>query len=238
MIQKSCHSLRGRGRRLGSGLGALTLSLALAFGFGLVAALALALRAPDARAGGRVDPGLRPPKQVRTKHPTLGDPKAPVTVMVFGSYQCPYTAMVMRTLAQLVKDHPRKVKVVWRDFPLAFHRESRPAALAGREVFRQKGSAAFFAFQQLVFANQRGITDAQLSGWAVQVGANGARVLGALQDAGHQKGLQEDMAEGQGIGVRGTPASYVFGRHGSLRQATHIGGSVPYDKFKTAVDAL
>jgi protein-disulfide isomerase len=105
-------------------------------------------------------------------------------------------------------------------------------------VFRQKGNATYWAFHRLVFANPRGINDAQLAAWASQVGANGAKVLAALRSGVHQKGLDADLQAARQLGVRGTPDSRVFRSGGSPASGKRMSGSRPYPDFKAAVDAL
>jgi len=195
----------------------------------LIAAVAtLALAAP-VRAGGRSKKNAG--KGPKTTRPVLGSPKAKVKIVVYGDMQCPYTKRLMtRTLPRLVRDYPKKVQIVWRDNPLSFHRGALPAAVAGREVFQQRGSKAFFAFQRLVFTNMRQIDATNLAAWAKQVGADSAKVAAALNGTAHRAWINKDQQSAVSRQATGTPTSFVNGRK--------VRGSQPYQKFKILVDSL
>jgi protein-disulfide isomerase len=196
---------------------------------GLIAAVAaLALAAP-VQAGGRSKKSRS--KAPKTTRPVLGSPTAKVKIVVYGDMQCPFTRILMtRTLPRLVKAYPKKVQVIWRDNPLRFHRGAMPAAVAGREVFKQRGSKAFYAFQKLVFANMRIIDATNLAAWAKQVGADSGKVSAALTGTAHRAWIKKDQQSAASRGARGTPTSFVNGQK--------MRGSQPYDKFKAVVDSL
>lgn len=180
-------------------------------------------------AGGRSKPGSS--KGPKTSHPVLGSPKARVKIVVYGDLLCPYTKRLMtRVMHPLVKAHPNKVQVVWRDNPLGWRRGAVPAAVAGREVFRQRGSKAYFAFQKLVFANVRSIDATNLAIWAQRVGANAGKVTAALSGNAHRSWIKKDQQAAKSQGVTGTPSSFVNGQK--------VTGAQPYHKFKALVDAL
>ena len=184
-----------------------------------------------AHAGGRNKPHMGQTKQRKDKRPTLGNRRAKVTIEIFGDFQCPFTKRLLeRVVPQLIKSYPQKVKVVWRDMPLPFHKQALPAAMAAREVFRQRGSAAFWAFQKKVHANMRQITDANLALWAQQVGADSAKVTSALTARTHEAAVKADIAEARRRGVRGTPSNFVNGQK--------LVGSQPFSKFKRVIDSL
>ncbi|MFH2009699.1 MAG: thioredoxin domain-containing protein [bacterium] len=199
---------------------------------GALTALALGVTpGPSAHAGGRGKPHMGRTKQRKDVRPTLGNRKARVTVEIFGDLQCPFTKrMLQSVIPQLVRAYPKKVKVVWRDMPLGFHRQAMPAAIAAREVFRQLGSKGFWAFQAKVFAGVQQIDDANLALWAGQVGADGAKVTSALQSRRHKAAVKADVVEAQRRGVRGTPSSFVNGQK--------LVGSQPLHKFRQLIDAL
>ncbi len=224
--------LRGRGPRVALG----------ALGLLLVTALVL----PPAWAGGRVDPGLKRPdprsRPGKGPHPILGNANAPVTVMLFADLQCPFSRRLYeRVLQRVVKDYAGRVRVVWRDFPLRFHKGARPASLAAREVYRQKNHAAFFEFISLVFKNYRSISTANLARWAQQVGADPARVRAAVRTKSQDKRVAADIAAGKAAGVRGTPHAFVFRGKltaTALSSARSVRGAQKYPKFKRIIDAM
>jgi protein-disulfide isomerase len=207
----------------------------------LVGALVL----PPAWAGGRVDPGLhRPASRApgKSPYPILGKANAPVTVMVFADLQCPFSRRLYeRVLQRVVKEYAGRVRVVWRDFPLRFHKGARPASLAAREVYRQKGHAAFFEFISLVFKNYRSISTTSLAGWAQQVGADPAKVRAAVMGKLQNKRINADIAAGKSAGVSGTPHAFVFRGKltaTALSSARSVRGAQKYPKVKRIIDAM
>ncbi len=200
------------------------------FAVGALAALVAVVQAGPVRAGGRsknVGKNTAP----KTTRPVLGSTKAKVKIVVYGDMQCPYTKRLMtQTIPALVKAYPKKVQVIWHDNPLAFHKGALPAAVAGREVFRQRGSKAFYAYLKLVFANQRKIDNANLATWAQLVGADSSKVTAALTGTSHRGWIKKDQQSARARGARGTPTSFINGR--KLR------GSQPIHKFKAIIDTF
>ena len=84
--------------------------------------------------------------------PTWGSRTAPVTIVEFADFQCPFCARAEPTLAQIRKTYgPEKVRIVWKHSPLDFHANARPAAEAGAGVRALAGDDAFWRFLDLVF---------------------------------------------------------------------------------------
>lgn len=179
-----------------------------------------------------------------TGSPMLGQASAPVTIVEFSDYQCPYCRKFWsETYAQLKKDYidTGKVKLVFKDYPLDFHAMALKTAEAVRCVRDQKGDAGYFAFHDKVFSEQMKLdggtvkstvsyTDADLKKWAGELGGVNAGTFATCLDSGkHTSAVQADLAYGQQIGVSGTPGFFVNGKL--------ISGAVPYTQFKTAVEA-
>ncbi len=197
----------------------------------LVLVLALAPATPVLAGGRSHKAGQGSGKAAKTLHPVWGSPKAPVKIEVYGDMQCPYTRRLMtQTMPRLVKAYPKKVQIVWHDNPLRFHRGALPAARAGREVFTQRGSKAFFAFLKLVLANARSIDATNLAAWAKRVGADSAKVTAVLAGTAHQSWLKKEQQSAASRGARGTPTSFVNGQR--------VRGAQPFSKFKAIVDTM
>lgn len=205
-------------RPLGWLFGALTVVMALA-------------TAPSVEAGGRGPrPGTTTTTKARGKYPYLGNATAKVTIEVFGDFQCPFTRRLAPTLPKIAKAYPTKVKIIWRDFPLRFHKRAMPAAIAAREVFRQRGTKGFMIIGTKIFSNVRSLTDANLVTWATLAGANAAKVRSALTSAKYRATITAEMAKAKGRGVRGTPTILING--------TPHKGSRSLSAFKRTIDAL
>ena len=167
------------------------------------------------------------PKQA----PTKGAKNAKVVIQEFSDFQCPFCSRVNPTMSQLMTEYGDKVKVVWRDYPLPFHKDAQPAAQAAREVFEQKGDKAFWAYHDLLFQNQKALSRENLEKYAEQVGGIDMKAFKAALDSGkHKATVDADIAAIAKAGARiGTPSFFI---NGKLLQ-----GAQPYPAFKAAVDA-
>ena len=165
------------------------------------------------------------------KAPTKGAKGAKVVIQEFSDFQCPFCSRVNPTIAQVMKEYGDKVQIVWRDYPLPFHKDAHPAAQAAREVFAQKGDKAFWAYHDLLFQNQKALSRANLEKYAEQVGGVNMKAFKAALDSGkHKAGVDADMAAVTKTGARiGTPSFFI---NGKLLQ-----GAQPYAAFKAAIDA-
>ena len=104
--------------------------------------------------------------------PFRGTANAKVVIQEFSDFQCPFCSRVEPTIDQVLKEYPGKVKVVWRNMPLAFHQDAELAAEAAREAFTQKGNEGFSKMRELLFKNQAdpGLKRTALEGYAAQIG--------------------------------------------------------------------
>ncbi|MBW1907344.1 MAG: thioredoxin domain-containing protein [Deltaproteobacteria bacterium] len=172
---------------------------------------------------------------VPKKAPSKGAKNAKVVIQEFSDFQCPFCGRVNPTITQVMKEYGDKVKIVWRDYPLPFHKDAQPAAQAAREVFVQKGDKAFWAYHDLLFQNQKALSRANLEKFAEQVGGIDMKAFKAALDSGkHKAAVDADIAAiakaGARIGTRiGTPSFFI---NGKLLQ-----GAQPYPAFKAAIDA-
>ena len=167
---------------------------------------------------------------VPKKAPRKGAAKAKVVIQEFSDFQCPFCSRVNPTVAQVMKEYGDKVQIIWRDYPLPFHKDAQPAAQAAREVFEQKGDKAFWAYHDLLFANQKALNRANLEKFAEQVGGINMKAFKAALDSGkHKAAVDADMAVVTKAGARiGTPSFFI---NGKLLQ-----GAQPYAAFKVAID--
>ncbi|MDX2054264.1 MAG: thioredoxin domain-containing protein [Polyangiaceae bacterium] len=170
------------------------------------------------------------PVPVTSKDPSWGKADAPVTVVVFSDFQCPFCTRVNPTMEQVKKEYgPDKVRVVWKNNPLPFHQQAKPAAEAAATVFALGGNDAFWKFHDLVFQNQSTLTDDNYQKWAVQSGVDGAKFKEAYSGKKYASKVDQDLAEGSKAGVNGTPGFRVNG--------VEISGAQPFAKFKEVIDA-
>jgi len=166
---------------------------------------------------------------VTGKDPQWGNADAPVTVVIFSDFQCPFCSRVEPTIKQLKDTYgPQKLRVVWKNQPLPFHQNARPAAEAAQAVFGLGGSDAFWKFHDLAFQNQQALSDDNYAKWAAQAGVDAAKFKAALSSKKFSAKIDEDMALASKVGATGTPAFRING-------ATLVGAQ-PFEKFKEVVD--
>lgn len=145
--------------------------------------------------------------------PFLGDPGAPVTVVEFGDFQCPFCGKFYRDAEQdIVKNYVStgKVKFVFRDFPLvSIHEEAQKSAEASMCAHEQ---GQFWKYHDLMFDRQGQLSLKNYKAWAREIGLNPARFDQCLDSGKYAAEIQKDTEDGMRAGVNGTPATFVNGR--------------------------
>ena len=159
----------------------------------------------------------------------LGNPDAPVTVLEYGDYECPYCAAAAPVLRELVESSEGRVRLVFRHFPLAAnHPHALTAALAAEAAGAQ---GAFWPMHDLLFARQDRLGDGALRAYAEELGLDGDEVVGEPAQRFAAK-VAADFEQGLADEVGGTPTVVVDGELfsgrlelGALRRAAHLTGS-------------
>ena len=172
---------------------------------------------------------LEPPElpriEVEAKGPTRGPANAPVTVVEFSDFQCPFCGREFPVIERLMKEYDGKVKLVFRHFPLDFHPFAEKAAEAAACAADQ---GKFWELHNKMFENQQKLAVDDLKGYAKSLGVD-AQKFDKCLDSGEKKALVEaDQKAGTAAGVNGTPAFFVNG--------IFINGAQPYEQFKQTVD--
>ncbi len=171
----------------------------------------------------------RPAKlSASAEDPLKGEPGAPVTIVEFSDFQCPYCArFAQQTLPQLLERYVAtgKARFVYRDFPLDFHPVAQKAAEAA-ECADEQGK--FWEYHDLIFARQASLSLENLKSWAVELGLD-AGAFNTCLDSGAMAGeVGEDAQAGRAAGVTGTPAFLVNGQL--------ITGARPVEAFAAAIE--
>ena len=160
--------------------------------------------------------------------PAKGASEPAVTVVVFSDFECPFCSRLNPTIDRLLTDYPDDVRVVFRQFPLPFHRNAQRAHEAALEARAQRGDSAFWAMHDLLFQNQRALSPGDLERYAASLGLDVSAFRAALDDHRHAAAIERDVALGQRAGVTGTPATFLNGRL--------VSGARPYADFEAIVD--
>jgi protein-disulfide isomerase len=169
------------------------------------------------------------PIPISSKDPMWGKRDAPVTIVQFSDFQCPFCSKVEPAIDQVKQTYgPDKVRIVWKNKPLSFHPNAKPAAEAAAGVFALKGNDAFWKFHDSAFKNQSALSRASYETWAQATGVDMAQFKAGLDSHKWAAKVEKDDAVSTQAGVSGTPAALVNG--------VLVSGAQPFDKFKAVID--
>lgn len=177
--------------------------------------------------------------------PVLGDPNAPVTIVEFSDYECPFCKRHFdQTYPQLKTDYIEtgKVKLVFRDLPLSFHDPlATKEAIAANCAREQGNDETYFKMHNALFStttsNGSGMTMDQLYGLAGKVGIDQTAFKTCIDADKYKDEVQKDISDAGKAGASGTP-SFVIGKSGSEVSGKLVVGAQPYSVFQTEIDAL
>jgi protein-disulfide isomerase len=147
----------------------------------------------------------------------LGDPDAPVCVVEYGDYECPYCAGAWPVLRELVSTSAGRVRLIFRNFPLfEVHPHALTAALAAESVAASGGEQAYWLLHDKLFVHQSRLNDFDLQIYAKAVGGDPDLATGEPAQA-FAPIVQADYASGIEVGVSGTPTLFIQGESYSGR---------------------
>jgi protein-disulfide isomerase len=190
-----------------------------------------ALFVESLRSQGKVVVRLQPPPAMRVEvsshgAPVRGAANAPVTVVEFSDFECPFCKQAQPTLKQLLERYPGKVRLAYRDFPLdSIHPQARGAAEAARCAQDQ---GKFWEYHDVLFTESPQFDREDLRRYAGQVGLDVTKFEGCLAAGVHKAAVQRDLDEGNRLGITGTPAFFINGRT--------LSGAQPLEAFTRLVD--
>jgi protein-disulfide isomerase len=148
-----------------------------------------------------------------------------VTVVLFSEFQCPFCKKVAPTLAELEKAFPGKVRVVWKNFPLEFHQNARPAALAAHAAGLQ---GKFWQMHDKLLENQQALQPSDLEKYAQELALDLPRWKVAMASSEVANLVEADVKQAQSLGVTGTPSMFINGRK--------VVGALPIDMLRPIVE--
>jgi len=142
-----------------------------------------------------------------------GPADAPVTIVAFSDYECPYCKRAEVTVAEVLAAYPNKIRYYHRDFPLEFHADARPAAEAARCANAQ---GKFWPYHKALFASAELSSD-RLKAIADETGVDRTAFDECVASKKFSAAIDRDIADGSSAGVNGTPAFFVNGRMLSVK---------------------
>ena len=176
---------------------------------------------------GQKEDGPKP--QVAAQDHTMGNPDAPVTLVEFSDFQCPFCRQFHPTVQQIFNAYEGNVRWVYKHFPLdQIHPQARPAAEASECVAEQGGNDAFWAFADALFQNQGKLGGTFYEDLAWEIGLDKEKFRDCFATRKYKDKVEANYQEGVRLGVNGTPGSFV--------NAVPVRGALPYENIKAIVE--
>lgn len=158
--------------------------------------------------------------------PAKGPEDAPITIIEFSDFQCPFCKRVLPTLEQVLTTYAGKVRLVFRDFPLlSIHPRAQRSAEAA-QCAREQGK--FWEYHDALFANQNQLEDSHLTEYARTLGLDIQSFEQCLASNKYTASVQADLTYGTQLGVSGTPAFFINGRL--------LSGAQPFEAFQAIIE--
>jgi protein-disulfide isomerase len=181
----------------------------------------------DLRAKSGVKVFLEPPriKVEAGENPAKGPADAPVTIVEFSDFQCPYCSRVIPTLQKLQDTYGGKVRIIFRDLPLQMHAQAPKAAEAAACANEQ---GKFWEMHDKLFASQQKLQIADLKQHAVDLGLTADTFNQCLDSGKFAENVKRDSDDGTRYGLTGTPGFFINGRL--------LVGAQPYEAFAQVID--
>jgi len=167
----------------------------------------------------------QPRVQVAADGPARGPKDAPITIVEFSDFECPYCGAAHDTVEQVMSTYAGKVRLVYRQFPLSFHPHAAKAAEASLCAADQ---GKFWEYHDVLFKNQKKLEPTDLKAHATEVGMDPQKFGQCLDSGDKKKAVDADQQAGLQAGVGGTPAFFING--------IFLNGAQPIDEFKKIID--
>jgi protein-disulfide isomerase len=190
----------------------------------LKAAPAPAPAAPaPAVAAGQAEP---PAKIDVGNAPSLGPQNAPITMVEWSDFQCPFCGNAQPTLQRLRAQYGNKLRLVWKNQPLPFHDKAMAAAEAAMAAAEQ---GKFWEMHDKLFARQNELSPALYDQLAKEIGLDLGKFHASTEGHRNEALIRADMQAGAVLGASGTPTFFINGRK--------LVGALPFESFKQVIDS-
>jgi protein-disulfide isomerase len=167
-----------------------------------------------------------PRQQIATAgHPSRGPANAPIEIVEFSDFQCPFCQRANPTVEQVLKVYGDKVKFVYRHYPLPNHPNAKPAAEASVCADQQ---GQFWKYHDRLFASPDKLTDADLKSHAAALGLDAAAFNSCFDAGTGRSRVEQDMKDATEAGVSATPSFFINGRS--------LEGAQPFEAFRQIID--
>ena len=153
---------------------------------------------------------LEPPRFAASPDddPSRGAPSAPITIVEFSDFQCPFCTRAEDTIDQVLAQYGDRVRLVFRDFPLSIHPLAEGAAIAA-DCAREQGK--YWEMNRALYANQSKLSAPDLAATAATLGLDVERFNACMASPESRAEVAKDTADGQALGISGTPTFFING---------------------------
>lgn len=163
-----------------------------------------------------------------------GDEDAPITIIEYSDFECPYCERFHPTMLQVMDEYEGQVRWVFRHFPLSFHPNAVPAGLAA-ECAGEQGNDYFWTMGDKLFENRANLGDSVYTSIATELGLNMTQFNDCMASEKYVDKIEKQAQEGAAAGVTGTPGSFVIDQDGN---AIPIKGALPFSSVAAAIDSV
>ena len=179
------------------------------------------------RAKTKVTTSLAPPRihVADAGRPSRGPASAPVQIIEFSDFECPYCLRAHATLERVLETYGDRIRLIYRHYPLPNHPNARPAAEASLCAAEQD---KFWQYHDRLFANSTKLSTPELHEHAAQLGLNADAFRACVESGKYRTEVEADVAAANAVGVSGTPAFFINGRP--------LEGAQPFEAFKQVID--
>lgn len=170
--------------------------------------------------------------QLETKDdPSLGPTTAPVVVVMFIDFQCPYCRQMFSTFREVAVAYSNRVRFILRDFPVTqLHEQAQASSEAAACVYTLGGNERFWSYHDKLYLNQDELGPDLYRTLAVQVGVDEAAYTRCVESRQTQAEVDADFLDGVALGVTGTPTFFFNGYR--------VQGVIPKESFTKVLDLL
>lgn len=168
-----------------------------------------------------------------------GNKDAKITLLEYSDLECPFCQRFHPTTKELLTTYGDKIRLVYRHYPLPFHQNAQKEAEASECIAELGGNDKFWQYIDAIFerttANGTGFALDKLGPLAAELGVNQAEFQTCLDSGKYEKLVKDQIADGSGAGVNGTPSTFVID---DKNNSQIVVGAQPIDAFKTIIDKL
>ena len=183
--------------------------------------------------GEKEDPNKIYSIKLSGKEAVKGSKNPKITIIEFSDFQCPFCSKAFKTVEDVAGKYKNDVKIVYKNFPLSFHKEAKPAALFAHAVKNLYGDEKFFQLASLLYSRQNDWkinSEEKFAAYAKEIGADWEKVKAEAAKPETEAAVSEDIREAGTHNLRGVPAFFVNGRK--------VGGAKPAEFFESMIESM